>query len=97
MGDGNAHITLPQLWRRSRCYLSVSPGEGRAASISPDFFVRTPQPVGEAGGGLANASVGTLILISIAASSSTNCMGGGLYLSDRKGSRLANVVRFYPT
>lgn len=66
-----------------------------AASVSPDFFVRMPQPVGETGGGMANAIVGTLILISIAALMGLPVgIGAGLYLSDRKGSRLANVVRF---
>jgi len=66
-----------------------------AASVSPDFFVRMPQPVGEPGGGMANAIVGTLILISIAAVIGLPVgIGAGLYLSDRKGSSLANVVRF---
>jgi len=66
-----------------------------AASINPDFFIRMPQPVGEAGGGMANAIVGTLILISIAAAMGLPIgIGAGLYLADRKGSRLANVVRF---
>ncbi len=66
-----------------------------ATSLSPDFFVRMPQPVGEPGGGMANAIIGTLILISIAAVMGLPIgIGAGLYLSDRKGSRLANVVRF---
>src|SRR5687768_6947734 len=66
-----------------------------ATSINPDFFIRMPQPVGEAGGGMANAIVGTLILISIAAAMGLPIgIGAGLYLADRKGSRLANVVRF---
>src|SRR5687768_12828233 len=66
-----------------------------ATSIDPDFFIRMPQPVGEAGGGMANAIVGTLILISIAAAMGLPIgIGAGLYLADRKGSRLANVVRF---
>ena len=66
-----------------------------ATSLSSDFFVRMPQPVGEAGGGMANAIVGTLILISVAAVMGLPVgIGAGLYLSDRKGSRLANVVRF---
>lgn len=66
-----------------------------ASSINPDFFIRTPVPVGEAGGGMANAIVGTLILISIAAAMGLPIgIGAGLYLADRKGSRLANVVRF---
>lgn len=66
-----------------------------ATSLSPDFFVRMPQPVGEPGGGMANAIIGTLILISIAAVMGLPIgIGAGLYLADRKGSRLANVVRF---
>jgi phosphate transport system permease protein len=66
-----------------------------ATSIDLDFFLRMPQPVGETGGGMANAIVGTLILISIAAVIGLPVgMGAGLYLADRKGSRLANVVRF---
>lgn len=44
---------------------------------------------------MSNAIVGTLILISVAAVIGLPVgMGAGLYLSDRKGSRLANVVRF---
>lgn len=66
-----------------------------AASIDADFFVRMPQPVGEPGGGMGNAIVGTLILISIAAGIGLPIgIGAGLYLADRKGTRLANVVRF---
>jgi phosphate transport system permease protein len=66
-----------------------------ATSIDLDFFLKMPQPVGETGGGMANAIVGTLILISIAAVIGLPVgMGAGLYLADRKGSRLANVVRF---
>ncbi|MBX6330704.1 MAG: phosphate ABC transporter permease PtsA, partial [Gemmatimonadaceae bacterium] len=38
-----------------------------AGSISVGFFTHTPRPVGEAGGGMANAIVGTLIIIAIAA------------------------------
>ena len=39
-------------------------GAGRARRrIDLDFFTQMPKPVGEAGGGMANAIVGTLILI----------------------------------
>jgi phosphate transport system permease protein len=66
-----------------------------ASSISLDFFTKMPKPVGEAGGGMANAIVGTLILLSIAAAIGLPIgIGGGLFLVDRKGTRLANVVRF---
>ncbi|HEX7941153.1 MAG TPA: hypothetical protein VF488_05085, partial [Gemmatimonadaceae bacterium] len=39
-----------------------------AGALSLDFFTSMPKPVGEEGGGMANAIVGTLILIGIASS-----------------------------
>jgi phosphate transport system permease protein len=66
-----------------------------AASISPDFFTKMPQPVGETGGGMANAITGTLILIGIAACIGVPIgVGAGLYLAEHWRSRLANTVRF---
>ncbi|HEY7897830.1 MAG TPA: ABC transporter permease subunit, partial [Gemmatimonadaceae bacterium] len=66
-----------------------------AASINPAFFTQMPKPVGEAGGGMANAIVGTLILISIAAAVGLPVgIGAGLYLAEHKSMRLANTVRF---
>jgi phosphate transport system permease protein len=59
------------------------------------FFTNMPQPVGEPGGGMANAIVGTLILIATASAIGLPVgIGAGLYLAERRGSRLANVVRF---
>jgi phosphate transport system permease protein len=64
-------------------------------SLSWDFFTKMPKPVGESGGGLANAIVGTLILIGIASAFGLPVgVGAGLYLAEQKGSRLANSVRF---
>ena len=40
------------------------------SSLNWDFFTKMPKPVGEAGGGMANAIVGTLILIGIASAPS---------------------------
>lgn len=66
-----------------------------ASSISLDFFTRMPQPVGEAGGGMANAIVGTLILIGIACAIGLPLgIGGGLFLVENRGTRFANVIRF---
>ena len=66
-----------------------------AASIRPHFFTNMPRPVGEAGGGMANAIVGTLILIGIASAVGLPVgIGAGLYLAERRGTRLATVVRF---
>lgn len=64
-------------------------------SLSWDFFAKMPKPVGEAGGGLANAISGTLILIGLASAVGLPIgVGAGLFLAERKGTRLANGVRF---
>ncbi|HMA21286.1 MAG TPA: phosphate ABC transporter permease PstA [Gemmatimonadaceae bacterium] len=66
-----------------------------AAFIRPGFFTEMPKPVGEAGGGMANAIVGTLILIGIASAIGLPVgIGAGLYLAEKKGSPLATTVRF---
>jgi phosphate transport system permease protein len=66
-----------------------------AGALSLDFFTSMPKPVGEAGGGMANAIVGTLILIGIASVVGLPVgIGAGLYLAERGGTRLANLVRF---
>ena len=66
-----------------------------AGAVSLDFFTHMPKPVGEAGGGMANAILGTLILIGIAAAFGLPIgIGAGLYLAEHRGMRLANLVRF---
>ena len=55
-----------------------------AGAISLDFFTNMPRPVGEAGGGMANAIVGTLILIGIASAIGLPVgIGAGLYLAEK--------------
>jgi phosphate transport system permease protein len=66
-----------------------------AGALSWDFFTAMPKPVGETPAGMANAIVGTLMLIGIACAIGLPVgIGAGLYLADFKGSRLASVVRF---
>lgn len=66
-----------------------------ASSLSFAFFTHMPRPVGEPGGGMANAIVGTLVLIGIASAIGLPVgIGAGLYLSEKKGSPLASTVRF---
>jgi phosphate transport system permease protein len=66
-----------------------------AGALTLDFFTNSPRPVGEPGGGMANAIVGTLILIGIASAVGLPVgIGAGLYLAERGGTRLANLVRF---
>ena len=64
-------------------------------SINLDFFSRLPPPPGETGGGMGNAVGGTLVLIGVAALIGLPVgIGSGLYLAEKRDSRLATVVRF---
>lgn len=66
-----------------------------ASSIDLAFFTRMPRPVGEAGGGMANAMAGTLVLIATASAFGLPIgIGAGLYLAENRGTMLANAVRF---
>jgi phosphate transport system permease protein len=66
-----------------------------AGALSLDFFTSMPKPVGDPGGGMANAIVGTLILVGIASAVGLPVgIGAGLYLAERGNTRLANLVRF---
>ena len=69
--------------------------EKGASSLSLDFFTHMPRPVGEAGGGMANAIVGTLVLIAVASLIGLPIgIGAGLYLAEKRSTRLAHTVRF---
>ena len=66
-----------------------------AGVLSIGFFTHMPKPVGEAGGGMANAILGTLLLIGIASVVGLPVgIGAGLYLAEQRGTSLANIVRF---
>jgi len=66
-----------------------------ASSLSLAFFTHMPRPVGEIGGGMANAIVGTLILIGVASLIGLPIgIGAGLYLAEKRGTPFANTVRF---
>src|SRR5512141_3305668 len=65
------------------------------SSLSWDFFTKMPKPVGELGGGMANAIVGTLILIGLASLVAIPVgLMSGIYLAEYPKSRLATAVRF---
>jgi phosphate transport system permease protein len=69
-------------------------GQGLPA-LRPAFFTEMPKPVGEPGGGMANAMVGTLILIGIATVIAVPVgVVSGVFLSEYKRSRLGAAVRF---
>jgi phosphate transport system permease protein len=64
-------------------------------TLSLDFFTRMPVPPGETGGGMANAIVGTLILLGVASAIGLPIgIGAGLYLAESGNTRLATAVRF---
>lgn len=65
------------------------------SSLNWDFFTKPPVPAGEAGGGMANGIVGTLILVAIAGVVGLPVgIGAGLFLAEQRGTHTANVVRF---
>jgi phosphate transport system permease protein len=64
-------------------------------SINLEFITHLPMPVGEDGGGMSNAIVGTLILLGIAIAVGVPIgLGAGLYLNEYADNRFALVVRF---
>src|SRR5437879_10514625 len=64
-------------------------------SINWSFFTKLPKPVGEAGGGMANAIVGSAKLLLLA-----SLLGvpigfmGGVYLAEFGGSAFSSIVRY---
>jgi phosphate transport system permease protein len=65
------------------------------SSLNWDFFTKMPKPVGETGGGMANAIVGTLVLIAIAAVVAIPIgIISGVYLSEYGRAKFATLVRF---
>jgi len=65
------------------------------SSLNWDFFTKMPKPVGEKGGGMANAIVGTLVLIAIAGGIAIPIgITAGVYLSEYGKRRFASLVRF---
>jgi phosphate transport system permease protein len=66
-----------------------------ASSLNWDFFTKMPKPVGEGGGGMANAIFGTLVLIGIAAAFAVPVgVVCGIHLAEYPGRRFTSVVRF---
>jgi len=69
-------------------------GKG-ASSLSWDFFTKMPVPVGETGGGMANAIIGTFELVLLAFAMGVPIgVGGGIYLAENRGQRLSQTIRF---
>ncbi len=68
---------------------------GGARALTPDFFTQVPSPAGVAGGGMANAIMGTMLLVAIASIIGVPIgVGAGLFVAERRETRLAESVRF---
>lgn len=66
-----------------------------ATSIDWNFFVKSPVPAGETGGGVANAIVGTGIMVALACLAGIPIgVGSGLFLAEYGNGRLGWLVRF---
>ncbi|HET9941375.1 MAG TPA: phosphate ABC transporter permease PstA [Candidatus Eisenbacteria bacterium] len=65
------------------------------AGLNLAFFTHMPKPVGEAGGGMANAIVGTLLVVGVAALIALPLgIAAGVYLSEYGRGRFATLVRY---
>jgi phosphate transport system permease protein len=76
----------------SLLWLVVSRG---ASGLSWAFFTHLPTPVGEPGGGIGNALVGTLYLVGLACVFGLPVgIGAGVFLAERGDGRLGHAIRF---
>jgi len=66
------------------------------SSLNLDFFTKVPAPEGETGGGMANAIVGSAVLLGLSSLIGIPIgIGSGIYLAEfGRGTKLANTVRF---
>ncbi len=73
-------------------YLVISKG---ASGLSWDFFTKLPKPVGEPGGGIGNALVGTLYMVGMACLMGLPIgVGAGVFLAERGDGTVGKTVRF---
>jgi phosphate transport system permease protein len=73
-------------------WLVISKG---AAGLSWAFFTELPKPVGEEGGGIGNALVGTLYMVGLACLIGLPLgVGAGVYLAEKGDGTVGNTVRF---
>ena len=65
------------------------------SSLSWNFFTQLPLPVGELGGGVANALLGSAKVLAVATSIGVPVgFLAGIYLAEYAGARFASVIRF---
>ena len=65
------------------------------AELNWSFLTQIPKPVGEEGGGMANAIVGSLMLLAVASAIGVPLgIGAGIYLAEYGRNKAGNIVRF---
>jgi phosphate transport system permease protein len=76
----------------SLLWLVVSKG---AVGLTPTFFTSLPTPVGEPGGGIGNAILGTVMLVGLACLIGLPLgIGAGVFLAERGDGPFGRAVRF---
>jgi phosphate transport system permease protein len=67
-----------------------------ASSLNVAFFTKVPAPVGETGGGMANAILGSAMVLALASAIGVPIgIGGGIFLAEfGRGTKLAAAIRF---
>ncbi len=64
-------------------------------ALSLAFFTSLPAPVGEVGGGIGNAIIGTLFMVGLACAMGLPLgVGAGVFLAERGDGKLGHAVRF---
>jgi phosphate transport system permease protein len=65
------------------------------SALDWDFFTALPSPVGEPGGGIGNALLGSLYIVAIASAIGVPLgVGAGVFLAEKGGGRAGDVLRF---
>ena len=65
------------------------------SALNIDFFTQLPKPVGEDGGGIANAIVGSIEIVGLGALFGIPIgLLAGIYVAEYSNSQLANLVKF---
>jgi len=65
------------------------------SSLNWAFLTQTPKPVGETGGGMANAIAGSMLILLIASAMGVPVgIGAGIYLAEYGRNRLGDLIRF---
>lgn len=73
-------------------WLVISNGIG---GLTPSFFTSLPTPVGEVGGGVGNAILGTLTMVGMACLVGIPVgIGAGVFLAERGNGPVGSAVRF---